>query len=36
MSLGAGAMPQWLRTLVVLAEDLGSSPRTHRAVYNLP
>ena len=32
--IGAGEMVQWLRTLAVSLEDLGSSPSTYMAAHN--
>lgn len=29
-----GEMPQWVRALAILSEDLGGIPSTHLAVYN--
>lgn len=34
MKMGTEAMAQWLSTLVVLAEDLGSIPRNSMAAHN--
>lgn len=33
-AVAAEEMVQWLKALVVFAEDLGSIPRTHVAAHN--